>query len=154
MKSFAIKKLEGNYELETFNYNIKGFCYPIKKNKAGNLKIKELIIVNPDIISSLICYNFNKKYQKIIECLFNNSDFKEDDDTSGTNLMLALDEVARLRTIIINKYKYYLKKKEEEELLRKLKVLENELRMKIIDFKLIKEQNILHNNIEEKSKSR
>lgn len=32
--------------------------------------------------------------------------------------MLALDEVARLRTIIINKYKIFLKKKKEEELLK------------------------------------
>ena len=136
MKSFTIKRLESKYELESFDYNIKGFCYPIKKNK----KIKELIIVNPDIISSLIRYNFNKKYKKIVECLLANSDFSGDTDHSGTNLMLALDEVARLRTMMINKYKTFLKKKEAEELLRKLKVLENELRVKIIDFKLIKEQ--------------
>ncbi len=68
--------------------------------------------------------------------------------------MLALDEVAHLRTLMINKYKYFLKKQTEEELLKKLKLLENELRIKLIDFKLIKEQALTHNNIEEKSKSR
>ena len=150
MKCFTIKKLDDIYELESFDYNIKGFHYPIKKNKIGSLKIKELIIVSPDITTSLICYNFNKKYQKIVEYFFNNSDF--DDESTGTNLMLALDEVARLRTIIINKYERFLKKKEAEELLKRLKVLENELRVKIIDFKLIKEQELI--NKEERGKAR
>lgn len=152
MKCFTIKKLDDVYELENFDYNIQGFHYPIKKNKSGSLKIKELIIVSPDITTNLICYNFNKKYQKIVECLFNNSDFNEDSDNTETNLMLALDEVARLRTIIINKYQRFLKKQEAEELLKRLKVLENELRVKIIDFKLIKEQE--RTNKEERGKSR
>lgn len=152
MKSFVIKKLDDVYELENFDYNIKGFHYPIKKNKSGKLKIKELIIVNPDMISSLICHNFNKKYQKIVEWLLNNSDFSDNDNSTGTNLMMALDEVARLRTIIINKYKLFLQKKEEEELLKKLKIVENELRVKVIDFKMIKAQELAKE--EERGKGR
>ncbi len=152
MKGFTIKKIDGVYELEQFDYHIKGFHYPIKKNKESNLKIKELIIVSPDIINTLISHNFNKKYQHVVESFFKVCDF--DDDEAGTNLLMALDEVARLRTIIINKYKRFLKKEKEEEFLRKLKMLENELRIKLIDFKLIKEQSLVHNNVEEKSKSR
>lgn len=150
MKCFTIKKLNNACELKDFDYNINGLHYPIKNGKANFLKISKLIIVNPDIMTSLIYYNFNKKYQKIVECFFNNSDF--DDESSGTNLMLALDEVARLRTTIINKYKRFLKKKEAEEILKKLKLLENELRIKIIDFKLLKSQEL--NEQEEKAKTR
>jgi len=149
---FTIKRLEDTYELISFNYPVKGFSYPLKKNKNNTWKIKELIIVNPDIISALISHNFDKKFQKIVELFFSSNDY--DEDSTGTSLMMALDEVAHLRTIIINKYKRYLKKEKEEEFLKKLKVLENELRVKIIDFKLIKEQSLVHNNIEEKNKSR
>ena len=149
---FTIKKIEETYELISFNYPVKGFSYPLKKNKNNTWKIKELIIVNPDIISALISHNFDKKFQKIVELFFSSNDY--DEDSTGTRLMMALDEVAHLRTIIINKYKRYLKKEKEEEFLKKLKVLENELRVKIIDFKLIKEQSLVHNNIEEKNKSR
>lgn len=149
---FTIKRLEETYELISFNYQVKGFSYPLKKNKNNTWKIKELIIVNPDIISALISHNFDKKFQKIVELFFSSNDY--DEDSTGTSLMMALDEVAHLRTIIINKYKRYLKKEKEEEFLKKLKVLENELRVKIIDFKLIKEQSLVHNNIEEKNKSR
>ena len=150
MKCFTIKKLNSSCELKDFDYDIKGLNYPVKKGKSGALKISKLTIVSPDITTSLICYNFNKKYQKIVECFFNNSNF--DDDTSGTNLMLALDEVARLRTIIINKYQKFLKKKESEELLKKLKLLENEIRVKIIDFKMLKTQEL--SKEEERGKSR
>lgn len=149
---FTIKKIEETYELISFNYPVKGFSYPLKKNRNNTWKIKELIIVNPDIISALISHNFDKKFQKIVELFFSSNDY--DEDSTGTSLMMALDEVAHLRTIIINKYKRYLKKEKEEEFLKKLKVLENELRVKIIDFKLIKEQSLVHNNIEEKNKSR
>ena len=149
---FTIKRIEETYELISFNYPVKGFSYPLKKNKNNTWKIKELIIVNPDIISALISHNFDKKFQKIVELFFSSNDYEE--DSTGTSLMMALDEVAHLRTIIINKYKRYLKKEKEEEFLKKLKVLENELRVKIIDFKLIKEQSLVHNNIEEKNKSR
>lgn len=149
---FTIKRLEETYELISFNYPVRGFSYPLKKNKNNTWKIKELIIVNPDIISALISHNFDKKFQKIVELFFSSNDYEE--DSTGTSLMMALDEVAHLRTIIINKYKRYLKKEKEEEFLKKLKVLENELRVKIIDFKLIKEQSLVHNNIEEKNKSR
>lgn len=149
---FTIKRLEETYELISFNYPVKGFSYPLKKNRNNTWKIKELIIVNPDIISALISHNFDKKFQKIVELFFSSNDYEE--DSTGTSLMMALDEVAHLRTIIINKYKRYLKKEKEEEFLKKLKVLENELRVKIIDFKLIKEQSLVHNNIEEKNKSR
>ena len=149
---FTIKKIEETYELISFNYPVKGFSYPLKKNRNNTWKIKELIIVNPDIISALISHNFDKKFQKIVELFFFFNDY--DEDSTGTSLMMALDEVAHLRTIIINKYKRYLKKEKEEEFLKKLKVLENELRVKIIDFKLIKEQSLVHNNIEEKNKSR
>ena len=149
---FTIKKIEETYELISFNYPVKGFSYPLKKNRNNTWKIKELIIVNPDIISALISHNFDKKFQKIVELFFSSNDY--DEDSTGTSLMMALDEVAHLRTIIINKYKRYLKKEKEEEFLKKLKVLENELRVKIIDFKLIKEQSLVHNIIDENNKSR
>ncbi len=154
MKSFTIRIMGDSFKIKNFNKDIKGFYYPIKKNRVTSLKINELIIVSPDITTTLICHNFNKKYQKIVEYLFANCDINESDDGTDANLMIALDEVARLRTFIINKYKQFLKKKEEEELLRKLKVLENEIRIKIIDYKLIKEQNVALHNVDAKGKSR
>ncbi len=42
--------------------------------------------------------------------------------------------------ILIRKYNLIVSKKVEEKMLKKLKILENEMRSKVIDIKIIKEQ--------------
>ena len=67
MKSFTIKKLENQYELESFNYHIDGFHYPIKKNKTGNLKIKEISrFTENDVVKTRLIISENGKDTEII----------------------------------------------------------------------------------------
>ena len=151
MKGFLIKKYKCEFELIKSDLKFKGFKYKLKTNNS--MKVKEINIINPLIINNLINFNFNKKYKKILELYLNY--LQEDDNTSESGLITALDEIARLRSILIKKYSVYMNKKLEEKLLKKLKILENEIRTKIIDFKLIKEANLVNNNnIEEKSVTR
>ncbi|MBE6154139.1 MAG: hypothetical protein E7163_00985 [Firmicutes bacterium] len=150
MKSFIIKELDEDLKIEDFELKSSGFKYKIKNN--NDLGVKEITIVSPDIVSDLVSHNFDKKYKKILEFYFNSL---QDEDTTEGNLLLALDEITRLRNTLIKKYNIYVKRKVLEKLLKKLKILENEIRSKIIDFKLIKETLLgYNNNIEEKSKGR
>lgn len=153
MKSFIIKKLDSELEIIAMDFNFKGFIYKTHKNPRYS-GISEINIINPEIINSLICFNFNKRYKKIIELYLNTIDAS--DDTAEGSFMLALDEVARLKNIIINRYFQYLKKKDQENFLKRLKILENEIRVKIINLKLIKEREMAHTNIieEENIKAR
>lgn len=149
MKSFVIKEIGNNFEVISVNYNFNGFNYNFRnKNSLG---VKDIVIVSPEIAEGLIISSFNKKYKKILE--FYISIINPDDESEG-NLIIALDEIARLRAIIINKYQNILKKNNAEKLLKKLKLLENEVRTKLIDFKLIKEQELVNTNVEESVKSR
>ena len=131
MKSF-IRKLDKTLELDKAISSIDGFKY-VPKHQA----IKEIIIVNPELIDKLIGTDFDKKYKNILELYL--KALEDEGDCEGT-LMKALGEVNRLRSIIIRKYQRALSKKTLEKLLKKLKILENELRIKIIDYKLIEEQ--------------
>lgn len=135
MKSFVIHEAKNNLEL-TERVSIKGgFKYTLK---SSNLNVKEIIILEPSIIDKLIFSNFNRKYKKILGYYIS---FLQDDtsDNEG-NFMIALDEIARLRSILIKKYNLVVSKRVEEKMLKRLKILENEIRMKIIDIKLIKER--------------
>lgn len=153
LKSFIIKELNPDLEFIQISYPIEGFHYKLKKNNS--LHIKEIVIVNKAIINELISYYFNKKYKKILEDYMNALQDESTDNSSDTGLLIALDETSRLRSILIRKYKTFLSKKNEEKFLKKIKILENEIRSKIIDFRLIKEQELTYTiNIEEKSKSR
>lgn len=150
MKSFIIKKLNQELEIEAINDDLQGFVYKTRKNPKY-LEISEITIINPEIINALIKYNFDKKYKKILELYLKAID--SGDESSEGNFLLALDEVARLKSIIITKYSRFLKKKGEEQFLKRLKILENELRAKIIDFKLIKEAELSHNKVEEEERA-
>lgn len=149
MKSFVIKEQKKDYEVLALNYNFEGFLYKLRNKYLG---VEAILIASPDIIGGLISSSFNKKYKKILELYLSIVD--PDDETGETNLMIALDEIARLRSIIICKYQNILKKKAADKLLNKLKLLENEVRSKLIDFKLIKEQELVNTNVEESVKSR
>ena len=147
MLNFAIKNLKSDLEIMELETPIEGFHYKLKNNK-----VKEIIIVNPQIIDSLITYYFDKKYKKILETYLNFLQEDEDNPTD-TGFLIALDDIARLRNILIAKYNLILSKKKREKCLKKLKILENEIRSKIIDFRLIKEQE-LGNTMGEKEKSK
>lgn len=132
MKSFLIKELNQEFEFDDFDFIIDGFVY-----KTKNKNIKEITIVNSDIIYGLISYNFNKKYRKILELILLN-----EDDESSSNLKIALDEIARLKNIIETKYHTYLKAKQEAKLLRKLMMLEKDVKVKLVDIEVKKEEKI------------
>lgn len=143
MKSFTIKKLKKNLEIEEIDYNTHGFIY-----KTKNDNIKEINIINPEIISGLIIYNFNKKYKRILSLILLSDN--EDDSSNGT-LMLALDEIARLKNIMESKYYKLLKKKEAEKLHKKIMLTEKDIKNKLIDKEIKKEEK---EQVEEKHKSR
>lgn len=135
MKSYIIHELDRELLLESSISLDKGFKYKVK---SASLGVKEIIILEPYIIDNLIFNNFNCRYKKILE--FYLTILQEEDDTSEGNFMIALDEIARLRSILIRKYNLVVSKKIEEKMLKKLKILENEIRIKVTQFKLIKEQ--------------
>ncbi len=135
MKSFVIHEIKKNLKLKECISVQCGFKYAIK---SSNLNVKEIIILDPFIIDQLIISNFNRRYKKILEYYI--AFLQDEEGDNEGNFMIALDEIARLRSILIKKYNLVVSKKVEEKMLKKLKILENEIRMKIIDFKLIKER--------------
>jgi len=150
MTSFIIKEMKNNFKIINNFYDFNGFKYHFS-NKCS-LGVDTIIIASPDIIGGLIKSSFNKKYKRILE-LYLSVINPEDEDSDG-NLIIALDEIARLRAIIINKYQNIIKKEDTAKLLNKLKLIENEIRTKLIDFRLIKEQELVNTNEEEHVKSR
>ena len=72
-----------------------------------------------------------------------------DDDNTSTDATIALDEIAKLRSIILNKYQKFLEKEKEKKYIKSLRILENELRAKIV---YINTLNSLEENFEAEEK--
>lgn len=143
MTSFKIKKTKKNLEIADINYSKKGFIYKVK-----NENILEIEIFDSKIISSLIINNFNIKYKKILKIIILAS---SDSDSSTGNLMLALNELARLKSIMENKYYKFLKKQEALDIEKKIMLTEKDIKNNLIDIEIKKEEKEI---VEEKHKSR
>ena len=109
------KTSSGSY---TFEHELDGFVVTPKKGKSmEGIDIKEVVITDPLLTSGHAKKIFDKKIKDLTKMMFlviNNSD-STDDDAS-----LVLDEVSKLKSIIINKYKKFISETMYKDYMKKL----------------------------------
>ena len=123
------------YVIDKNNEKMKLMYYSVKlvgldvtpKNDVKNLKIKakKVVIVDPELRESYIKQRINRKIDKVINFMVK---IINDDDTSDEDAGMVLDEVNKLKGIIINKYKEHIKVSEYKTLLTKLIMIEEEFK--------------------------
>ena len=109
-----------------YNVNIVGLNVTPKNNiKDLTIKADKIILIDPDLCESYISKRINKKIDRVIKFMIKilNDDGTTDDDTG-----LVLDELNKLKGIIINKYKEYMLESEYKALLTKLIIIEEEFK--------------------------
>lgn len=123
------------YVIDKNNEKMKLMYYSIKlvgldvtpKNGVDNLKIKakKIVIVDPKLRESYIKQRVNKKINRVIDFMMK---ILNDDDTTDEDTGMVLDELNKLKGIIINKYKEYLTVSEYKALLSKIILIEEEFK--------------------------
>lgn len=123
------------YVIDKNNEKMKLMYYTVKlvgldvtpKNDSKSVKIKaqKVIIVDPELRESYIKQKINRKIDKVINFMIR---ILNDDNTSEDDTGMVLDEVNKLKGIVINKYKEYLKVSEYKALLSKLILIEDEFK--------------------------
>ena len=123
---YVIDKNNEKMKLMYYTINLVGLDVT-PKNDNDNIKIKaqKVIIVDPELRESYIKRRINKKIDKVINFMVK---ILNDDDTSEDDAGLVLDEVNKLKGIIVNKYKEYLKVSEYKTMLSKLILIEEEFK--------------------------
>ena len=104
MSSFLIKKHDEEIDIVKLSINNDGYDF---RPRITHTDFKRLAAITYDVINS-------------------------DDDNTSTDATIALDEIAKLRSIILNKYQKFLEKEKEKKYIKSLRILENELRAKIV----------------------
>ena len=120
IKKISIKKLKG------FSFK------PKNKSLKNGIKIDKLVIINPSFTETILKKKIKNRLELYLRFIISLLD--EDDDTDITDLRAALNDLTRYRQIIEKKYLLYLDKKYSEMLLKKIDMLEEELKMKIVNF--------------------
>ena len=132
MDNYILKKDEEKSGEASFNKDLSG--YNFKTNKSNSLNVDEVIISKPELIDRILTNNFKEKYKRIVMIVLS---IMHTSDTSEGDCLLALDEIARLKDILLYRYHNNLKKQKEELFLQQLCNLESQLHQKINQIRAI-----------------
>lgn len=150
MASHSIKKENNNNEIVYIKGELKGYDFNPKDSSNNNLKINQIVIVNPTLTDKILTIKFKQKYKRILIITLSILNGAIEDATTG-DIEIVLDEIAKMRDILLNKYKKFLKKEKEKVFLEQLRGLENSLRAKLFE---IREYELYLNNEIERGHSR
>lgn len=146
-KRFVVTKDENTQTITYKEYDsLKGYDFKPKNklSKEDIINVDEMVIINPSLIEKLISKKCKKTLERILKLI---SFIYDDDETGEESVTLALNEIAKFKELLDTKYKEYMKEKEYKLMLKKLEILENEVKLRKL-YLNSKE------NIEKKSKGR
>lgn len=113
-------------KLTYHNVKIVGLSVTLKNNvKDLTIKADKIILIDPNLCETYIRRRINKKIDKVIKFMIK---ILNDEDTTDGDAGLVLDEVNKLKGIIINKYKEYMLESEYKTSLTKLILIEEEFK--------------------------
>jgi hypothetical protein len=144
MTNYVIKKKNKNKKILYIDSSMSGYTFNPSK-KVNSLDIKNVKMVDPELSNIILSIKLNDKFNKLLK-LVNN--YLNNDDAGDADTALVLDEFSMIRDILLNRYQKFLNQQQEALYLKKLRLVENEIRVKEIKIKaMVMEQ-------EERGKSR
>ena len=154
--------MDTNYKLVTKNKyknkkinlglkNEKGYkIKPKNKVKYDGVVVNEMMIIKPSLIEKLLKKKISVKLDYYLQYIIN----VLDDETSDSGRINAvLSDLNRYREIVMNNYRQYLTDKYMELLLKKIELLEYELKKKLMMLEAYNYSNYEeYEEVEEKSR--
>lgn len=129
-KRFVVTKDENTQTITYKEYDsLKGYDFKPKNklSKEDIINVDEMLIINPSLIEKLISKKCKKTLERILKLI---SFIYDDDETGEESVTLALNEIAKFKELLDTKYKEYMKEKEYKLMLKKLEILENEVKLR------------------------
>lgn len=140
-RNYKLQKNEMNINLLSFENNkIDGFEFaPKHANEYLGMEVNKMVVINPSFVEKVLKKKIKRKLDLYLQFIVSVID---DEDTDPSNLRYVLDDLERYRRTIINKYQRYLDEKYINLLLKKIELLQNEIKTKLIYMKepIIKEE--------------
>ncbi len=123
---YVIDKNNDDLKLMYYSVNMVGLNVTPKNEVPGlTIKAKKVILIDPELRDAYIKKRINKKIDKIIKFMLR---ILNDEGTTDEDTGMVLDEINRLKGIIINKYREYMVESEYKSILTKLILIEEEFK--------------------------
>lgn len=130
-KKYFVVKEKNNKAITYFEYDtMEGYDLAPKKGMKieDAINVNKVVIINPSLAEKVAKKKLDLKFRKLVQLL--NVIFETDDDT-GTAYHEGLNEVSKLRTELLNKYRKHLEEEEADLMDKKLDILEQELKTRL-----------------------
>ena len=121
MNSFILKNDDEEKKVLLYEEK-KSYSFTPKK---GYKRVKKITVLDKDMVSSILEDKIEKKYNLLIKIIY---DLITSDDTTSGDVLTAYTELDRIRNILLYKYNEYIRKEFIDKYLKKLYVLELELK--------------------------
>lgn len=109
-----------------------GYTFKPKPGKGNYIKVNEVKIVDKVMIEKILSMKFDRAFKQLVALALRVINDEEADDDAA---MLVMDEVELVRQILLERYHKYISKEKEQLFLKKLRIIENEMRVKQIKIK-------------------
>ena len=137
MENYIIKKRNKNKKISKFDFEETGYVFKPNIKSKNLIEITNLSILNVELTNVILNKKLDKSFRKLARIIL--SVLKDEESNSG-DILIALDELAKEKSIITRKYKEYLKKEERDKYLKRLNLLEAQLKEKLFYLNLIEER--------------
>ena len=111
---------------------LEGYTFKPRLTKDSYIKVNAVTIVDRVMIDKILTMKFNKSFKKVVQLALR---VINDEDADDGDVTIVLGEVELVREILLNRYQKFLNYEKEQLFLKKLRLIENELRMKQVTIK-------------------
>lgn len=133
MTSYVIQKEKKKKKIENLNLPIEGFhMNPKLKKHITLIDVNHIVLIPSNLKISMIEKQFNRTFRKLASLVF---DVTESDNSTASDCIIALNEVAKVLDMITRKYEKDLQKKDLAKLQKKCLMLENKLKQKLVEIR-------------------
>lgn len=129
--NYKIKKEKSRKKLINNDCNIEGYKFSPMNKITKELEIKSITILDPQMIENILLSKFNKKFKNILQLAY--LAMNDEDESNWGAIDIVLDEMAKFKSLIKNKYQKFISKEKAKEMLNKLKIIEKELELKQLE---------------------
>ena len=157
-KHYIVQKVEKKADKITFSHKqMDGFkVTPHNHLHYPGISVNSMLIVKPSLIEKLLKKKNQRKLDYYLQYIISLLDSNDGNDDS--TFRTALNDLTRYREIVEYKYRKYLDDKYINLLLKKIDLLEHEIKSKMVYKEQLKSyqtyQPVMEEHIEEKGKAR
>ena len=128
--TYKINKTKEKKQVKINKSKIKGFKIKPNNNvKYEGVTVNKLLIINPSFVQKVLKRKTKRKLEMYLEFII---DILENDDDSNNSgkIEVALNDLTRYKSIVKNNYRVYLDELYYKLLMKKIDVIEKELKVK------------------------